>query len=242
MKRQFVGILICTIVLASLILTGCSRAGSSVNGSGKLIDQDIRLADFTAVAVTGPFEVDLVQTDAFQVIVNTDENLVSRIEATLDDQTLNVSIKAPASFYPTSLKIKIGLPRIYTLSLAGGAKASLTGFKSTYNFSFTSTDGSALNGSLDAGNCDFNISDAGQVTLKGSALGLDLTASGASNLNLAEFTVNTAKLNLSQGSQAVLNLNGRTDVRLADGSKIYYTGNPTFNDTVISGGSFMKHQ
>jgi hypothetical protein len=213
-----------------------------MNGSGTLIDQDIQLTGFSGVTVNGPFEADLVQTDAFQVIVNTDDNLVNRVQASLDDGSLIVGIKAPATFFPSGLKIKIGMPRLYKLNLSGGAKATLTGFKSTFNLSFVSTESSILNGSLDAGNCDFDISGGSQINLTGSALGLDLTESGASKLNLAEFPVNTAKLNLSQNSEAVLNLNGRTDIRLADASKVYYTGNPTFNDTVISGGSFMKHQ
>lgn len=242
MKSTLAGILISILLLASLALSGCSRAGSSMNGSGTLIDQDIKLTDFTGVSVNGPFNADLVQTDAFQVIVNTDENLTNRVQATLNDGTLVVGIEAPATFFPSSLKIKIGMPRLYKLTLSGGAKATLTGFKSTFNLGLVSSDGSTLSGSLDAGNCDFNISDSSQVNLKGSALGLDLTASGTSKLNLAAFAVNTAKLNLSQGSEATLNLNGRTDVRLADASKIYYTGNPTFNNTLISGGSFMKHQ
>ena len=230
------------LFLTLVALPGCSRIGSSINGSGALVDQDIRLTGFTGINITGPFQADIIQTDAFQVIVNTDENLVNRIESSLNDQILVIGIKAPGSFFPTSLKLKIGMPRIYTLQLAGGAKASLSGFKSTFNLSVVLAEASILNGTLDAGNCDFDLSESSQINLTGSALGLDLTASDASKINLENFNVNIAKLYLKQNSEATLNLNGRTDVRLENASTVYYVGNPVFNDTSISGGSFMKHK
>src|ERR1039458_3457586 len=109
MKLKFAGILLSAFLLTLLALSGCDRAGSSMNGSGTLIDQDVKLSDFTGVNVTGPFNADLVQTDSFQVIVNTDENLISRVETSLDDGILTVAIKAPATFFPSSLRIKIGM-------------------------------------------------------------------------------------------------------------------------------------
>ena len=193
------------------------------------------------MALQGPFNLEIVQSDSFRVTLSTDDNLISRILISPQGEVIKFSIEAPANFFPTSLKVKVAMPRIYSLNLSGGAVATIPGFKSIFNFSLNMA-GSTLSGLLDAGDSDFQVSDNSQVNLKGSAIRLDLNASGASKLNLAEFALTGAGVDLKEGSEATLNVNGRFDVRLEGASKLYYLGNPTFSDTSISGGSFMKQK
>jgi len=228
--------------VAIIVLSACNQVGSAMNGSGKVVDKEINVANFTGVNVQGPFKVGIIQSDSFQVIISTDENLTNRILISREDETLKIGIQAPATFFPTSLSLKIGMPRLYNLNLSGGAQAGLSGFKSTFNFSLDISEKSTLQGYLDAGNCDFNVADGSQVNLTGSAIGLDLDGSGASKLDLENFPLNTAKVSLKEGSESVLNINWRIDVDLTDASKIYYVGDPIISSASISNGSVMKHK
>ena len=145
-----------------------------MNGSGQIISRPITVADFTRVTVQGPFNIEVDQADQFGVTISTDDNLISRVQFTREEETLTIGIQAAANFFPTKLQVKIGMPRIYTLNLSGDAKAVLNGFNSTYNFELDMSGGSTLTGNIVAGNDDFNISGASQINLQGTALSLNL--------------------------------------------------------------------
>jgi hypothetical protein len=240
-KSKTLMILICLAVFAA-VLPGCTRAGSSMNGSGKIIDQNIDISGFTRVTAQGHMVLELAPADSFQVVLSTDDNLINRILFKLDDETLKIAIQAPANFFPTSLKIKIGMPRIYGLNVSEGSQAVVSGFKSTFNFELDISSSSIFTGLLDAGNCIFNVAETSQVKLKGSALSLELNAGGASKLDLTDFALNSAQVYLKEDSEADLNINGLMGVKLEGGSRIYYLGNPKFSNTSISSDSFMQHK
>jgi hypothetical protein len=232
--------MILLVLALSLAISGCSRVGSSLNGSGKIIDQPIKITGFTKVSAKGSFPVELYQSDQPSVTVSTDDNLIQRVIVALSDETLLISIQAPATFFPTSLKIVIGMPRIYGLILNDGAKASLSGFKSTYNFSLDMRGASTLGGYLEAGNLDFDIGEGSTVNLKGSALDLELQASKASKLDLSAYPLNSGTIQLQDFSEATVDIQGRLTAKLEGASMLYYLGNPTLSDTSISGGSIMQ--
>jgi hypothetical protein len=227
-------------LISGIFIASCTRVGSSLNGSGKIIDQPIKITGFTQVSAKGSFPIEIKQSELQSVTVSTDDNLIQRVIVALSGETLLISIQAPASFLPTSLKISIGMPRIYGLILNDGAKASLSGFKSTYNFSLDMQGASSLNGYLEAGNVDFTVVGASQVNLKGSALSLDLEANKASKLDLSAFPSKSATVHLAQASEATLDAEGRLTARLEGASILYYLDSPVLSDTSISGGSIMQ--
>ncbi|MCR4392848.1 MAG: DUF2807 domain-containing protein [Dehalococcoidales bacterium] len=241
MKKTFAAILATVIALFMLvILAGCQRAGSSMTGNGKIVDQTIKATDFTSINIRGAFNAEILQSDNFAVIVSTDENLLNRIIVSTEGETLNFKIEAPANFFPTSLKIRIMLPRIYRLTLSEKAHAAISGFQSTFNFRLNMDGESELTGDLEAGICDFTVSGASKLNLKGKALELKLLASGKSKMDLKQFEVKKARVTFKESSEATMNINGRIDVSLADASKIYYVGEPVIYDANISGGSIMQ--
>jgi len=210
-----------------------------MNGSGKIIDQDLKLTDFDTINVHGPFELEIIQDTAFKATLSTDENLISRVRGSLDRKTLMLSVEATATFFPTSLKVKIAMPLIAGLSLSEGAKANLSGFKSANDFNLYLNKGSNLNGSIEADDMTINLSGASQANLAGKSKTLDLQCSEGSKLDLSGFTIAKAQVKLKDASEATLNVNGELDVIMSDASKIYYLGNPLISDTSISGGSTM---
>jgi hypothetical protein len=241
-RKNLLGVLLLISVLVVANFAGCSKAGSSMTGSGNIIDKKLTNINFTTVNIQGAFNAEIRQSDNFGVVISTDDNLVNRVLISSEGETLKFRIEAPASFFPTSLKVVITMPRIYGLYLSGGAKASLVDFISTFNFSLRVAEKSNVNGYIEAGITEFDISEGSQVSLKGVALELTLVASGGSKLDLGDFIVSRAKAKLKEGSEAIMYVNGRFDVTLNDASKIYYLGDPIITDAVISGGSIMRHK
>jgi hypothetical protein len=237
-KRVIIVLLIAGLTLA-VLSPGCSRVGSALNGSGEIIDQDIQIKDFNSLNVKGAFEIAITRAEDFQVTLSTDQNLISRVQFSLERKTLKIGIEAPASFFPTSLKVKIAMPAVSGLILSGGSIATIAGFKSTDDLTLFLGEGSILNGSLEAGVTRLYLSGASQAALKGQGMKLEMDAKGSSKADLGGYALTSAQVKLRETSEATLNVNGRFDVDLNNSSKIYYMGNPLFSNISISGGSTM---
>lgn len=71
---------------------------------------------------------------------------------------------------------------------------------------------------------------------------VEIEASGASRLNLAEFTVDNANVTLSGASIGTVNLKGRLDIELSGASLLNYIGEPKLGTMDISGSSTLKEK
>jgi hypothetical protein len=242
MKKAFSAVSLMVLLISAILLPGCTRVGSALNGSGNITDHDVKIDDFDSLNVKGEFELEIKQAKSYQVIISTDENLISRVLVSLDRKTLKLSIEAPATFFPSSLKVKITLPKIAGINLSGAAKATISGFNSTDDLTLFLAGGSALSGSMEVGIPRFYLSEASQLSLKGKGTRLELDCKGGSKVDLGEFVLISAQTKLKEASEAIMNVSGRFDVNLSSSSKIYYLGNPIISDTSISGDSTMMRK
>ena len=239
--KKIISILV-IILLAALILPGCTRVGSSMNGSGKIIDSDLKVEGFSSLNIKGPFIVEITQSKDFKVTLSVDENLLNRVKVSLERKTLNLSIEAPATFFPTSLKLKVTLPVLATLTLSDAANAAVNGFNDAKTFSVFLSGKSILNCTAEVVNLELNVSGASETVFKGKGQNTKVDARGASKLNLAEFESTNAEIYMTEASEATMNVIAWVDITLENASKFFYVGNPIFRDTAISGGSTMAHK
>lgn len=239
MKRNLC-ITLLVLSLAALSLAGCARAGSALNGSGVIVDEVIKAKEFNMVSVKGAFNLEIQKADTPSVILSTDDNLISRIRISVERKTLKLSIEAPATFFPTKLKVAINMPELIGLNLSGGARSTVTGFNSTGSFSLFMDDKSSLKGSLAAGDISFHLSGSSTAVLSGGGLEMNLTLLEGSKVDLGDFLLKQAAVKLDQASEAIINVNGPLDVELNSESKVYFLGDPIISNTSISGGSTMS--
>jgi hypothetical protein len=86
------------------------------------------------------------------------------------------------------------------------------------------------------------MSGGSHATLSGSAQDLKLDASGGGQIDLGDFSVVDADIELSGGARAMVNPSGKLDVDASGGSHVYYVGNPTLGDIDTSGGSSVERE
>ena len=242
LKKWFAPVSLTVLLILAIVLPGCAQAGSAINGSGKIIDRNIDLAGFDSVEAQGKLNLAISESDSFQITISTDDNLINRVLFTREDNILKIQIEAPAAFFPTSLKIKIGMPQIKNLNLANEASANISVNKPISSFNLVLTGSSIVDGYLEAESTNFYISGNSQVNLKGKSKMLELDVAGASKLNLSDFLLSGANVKLREASIAVLNVNGDLNIVLKEASKIYYLGNPLIKNTSITGDSSMIRQ
>jgi len=81
------------------------------------------------------------------------------------------------------------------------------------------------------------MSGGSHVSVSCSGADISIEASGGSGADLASFTVVSANIDASGGSQVTVTISGTLIVDANGGSQVYYIGNPTLGVIDTSGGS-----
>jgi ribosomal protein L40E len=225
-------------ILAAAFLLGVWHPFGQVVGSENLVTQEKFFSDFSVVEVGSEFEVEITQSNSYSIKITADDNILDYVEVFKTSDTLTIRLKLGYSYQSTTLSAKITMPTLYELELSGGTHGTVEGFSSSHEFVLGLSGGSSLTG-------DFMTSEDGQFTLSGgSTLSIDgaandlrITGSSGSHLELSNFTVHNANVDLSGGSHATVNLDGRLDADLSGGSTLLYIGDPALGDIDTSGGS-----
>jgi hypothetical protein len=211
-------------LLAVVLLAGCYPVvPAGIVGSTHLTTRDMDLAGFDTIDASSAFQVEVTQSDAYNVSVTANDNMWNQLDVRVDGNTLRLGLKPSLSLRNVTLRAKVSLPKLAGLNLSGASRATLNGFNSQ-----------------DAVN--MQLSGASRATLQGSATSLRLDASGASNADLSGFSVDKANVQLSGASRANLKINESVDYDISGASHLTYTGDARAGHTQNSGASSVDHE
>ena len=232
-----------------------------ITGSGNLATEEMDFSDFTIVEVGYAFEAEITQSNSYSVSITADDNLFDYIQVSKTGGTLRIGLKPNYSYQSLTLRAEITMPDLQELEFSGATHGTVEGFSSLHNLVLDISGASSLDMvDVSAGDIEINLSGASTVTggitasgdaqldisgastieLEGAANDLLTIVSGASRLELSDFPVHNANVNLSGASQATINLDGILDADLSGASHLYYIGEPTLGDIETSGGSTIS--
>jgi len=254
-----VAVLVVTLLISGLSV-GCQEVGViGVKGSGNLETQNFNFSDFTRVDIGSAFEVNIVQSDSYDVSITTDDNLFKYIQVSKVGETLKIGLKM-AQYIDINTRAEISMPQLRGLELSGATYGTVSGFSSTESLDVELSGASSLDlAEMSAGDVKFNIFGASKVTgkivandtkfniegasiaqLEGSASGMTVDAEGSSRVELSDFTVENVAIKLSGASTGTVNVYGRLDADLGEASKLSYIGEPTIGTIKTSGASTLS--
>ncbi len=257
----YVALILIMGVLTGII--GCiPGVGPTVTGSGKLAAWDFDYRDFTKVEAGYAFDVEITEADSYLVRITIDDNLYDYLDISKSGDTLYIRLKPGYIYMNIMRKAIINMPDLESTGLSGASKAKVDGFSSSHavdfglsgashvdiknmkagNTNFKLSGASKASGSIEMADGRFGLSGASSLELEGSADDVDIEASGASHVELSDFSVVDADINLSGASGVTVNASGRLDGNLSGASRLIYMGNPTLGGISASGGSTISQK
>ena len=244
-KIYITGRYILFFITAFMVLTtafafpGCS-ALRPINDSGVAEKKEMQFSDFTAVEVEDGFEVEIVRSDTYNVTVIADKELFNNLEVRHQDDVLKIYIDPPYSHIISHKTVRIAMPELRQIDLSMNSKGTISGFQSSEDFISNLSMGSSLSGDIEVKNLNCEIVSGSNIKLSGAADEMTLDGSGGSTAELSEFKLTGAKITLTSGSKAAVNVSESMEVDLSLGSNLTYIGHPAITKIDISGGSSMK--
>ncbi len=251
-------------IVLGFILVGGLLAGCRVNAEeGHMTTREFNLTDFNKVEVGGAFQVEISQSDTFNVSVTADDFPHIRVEKSGD--TLIIRRQGIEWFAPfhAQPRAKVTLPKLVELTVSGASKGTFSNFQSTDDLAVTVSGAShveavniaagyttvevsgaaTLTGNIKSNNDSrFEISGASHVELTGGANNLKAKVSGASRVDLGQFPVQNADVEVSGASNGTINLNGKLDANVSGASNLYWSGTPIMGDIQTSGASNLRRK
>jgi len=188
------------------------------------------------------FDVDSRQGDDFSVTTSVEENIAEYIIIAVEGNTLRLDIDDGNSYHMEGIvmRAEVVMPSLERLVLDLAGDTTISGFQSTNPFDVISSLSGTLQGDIDAGDINLDVSISGRVDLGGSAADLTVLASGSSVVDLADMAVVNADLTAEGGSTIIANASDTLDASVGLNSQVYYMGNPTLGRIETAAGGVVE--
>jgi len=229
------------VLLMTVLLSGC--VPTTLTGSGKVVTLEEAFTGFDKVEVSNAFKVDITQSGTFSIVVRVDSSFEQRLEVVKEGDTLKIGLKAEGGdgkIQAGTREVEITMPELAGLDLSGASDATISGFKSTNNLTVDLSGASSLGGDIESGDASFILSGSSDTNLTGSGGNLTLDASGSSDVDLSEYPVADANLNVGGASMAIVNPSDVLNVEASGASDVYYLGSPSLGSIEASGASTVE--
>lgn len=227
--------------LALLLLLSCSI--ESIEGSKNIIKKKYDLNDFNAIELSNSFDVEIIQSDDFKVLLDCNENIFEYVNLNVEDETLVAELDGMHMFSNTTLKLKIYLPKLKKIESSGASSIDFQEFHAN-KLKLDLSGASYVTGELFiAKKMIIEASGASEIQLNGKVENLELDFSGASEFEGKNFVVaEKFVLDASGASSITTTVNGTLDIEVSGASDVDYYGNgDLINEDVSGAGSVSKH-
>jgi hypothetical protein len=228
--------LIILFLLVAVILTiGCSANDQisadnrvTIMGSGNLVSQHIEVSDFDKIETGFAFNISIHQGVQFSVIASVDDNLAEYLYIENVDGTLNIGLNPDYAYDipQATMRAEVTMPDLAGLQLNGSSHASLSCFDNMQDFSAKLTGSSSLSGEIQAETTNLDAYGSTFVHLSGTGLNLSLDACGSNMIDLSDYTVEDASLQVACASTVVVNVDGHLEVDAAQNAQVFFVDNP----------------
>ncbi len=229
-----------TLSLVVLFTVSCSAQwGKKVNGNGKVVTIERSTGDYDAVAISGWFDVDLVDGNEGDVSLKGEENLLEHIITEVKDGKLVIKVEKGINLKPSTWKegihITVPVESINAVSLSGSG--DIVGKKTikTTNFTTSMSGSGDITLDIDASSISASMSGSGDINLSGSTTDFDVTISGSGDIKAYELEADNVEANVSGSADIKVTANERLKARVSGSGDIHYKGNPEKVDTKTSG-------
>lgn len=216
-----------TLVTAS----ACSvdfEIGKDVDGSGVAETVTYDFDSFDQIDLSSAFVAEITVVDGPpSVEVTVDDNLVERLEVTVNDDELNVGFKRGNIDAVVTPTVVVSMPSLTELDVSGASVAQVDGVdEAELSVDVSGAGDATVDGMIDELQVD--LSGASTMTMTGTGDRVVVDLSGASVLDLTELDATSAEIDFSGGSEGTFgpldsvsgDMSGGSSLAVPDGADL----------------------
>jgi len=225
--------------LTLLIFTSC---GDRVRGNGNEKTETRSVAVAKEIAMSGSFNVILIEGNNSSVEVTADENILPYIETVVEGDRLviknrdNVWLK-----YKNEVVVRVTMPKYEKLKMSGSGNLSTQGKISNNDFISLSVSGS---GDVDmiVNTPSFQVKQSGSSDIKvsGETADVEVSTSGSGNYDGIGLLAEDVKVSISGSADIKVFADATLDIKISGSGNVEYKGNATVKTAKSGSGDIRK--
>lgn len=230
--------LVITLVLA--ITASCSAQwGKKIKGNGEKVTIERSTSDYDAIAVSGWFDVDLVDGKEGQLTLEGESNLLEYIVTEVKNGKLLIktenNINLKPSDWNSGIRITVPVERVSSISLSGsGDIVSKTTIK-TEKLETAMSGSGDITLDIETNSVSASMSGSGDITFSGNTTDFAATISGSGDIKAFDLEADNVEATVSGSADIKVTANKMLQARVSGSGDITYRGNPEKLDTKTSG-------
>ncbi len=213
--------------------------GKKIKGNGNIVTIERNTSDYDGVAVSGWFDVELVEGSEGKLTLKGEENLLEYIVTEVKNGKLVIQVEKGINLNPSSWKngifITVPVESINSVSLSGSG--DIVGKKtlkaSNFESSISGSGDMSLN--IEAQSVSTTLSGSGDITLSGRADDLNIQVSGSGDVKAFDLEAEDVNVTVSGSADVKVTSNQSLKVRVSGSGDVIYRGNPEKVDSKSSG-------
>jgi hypothetical protein len=228
MKNSFKFLIIVLVVL----LSSCSF--ESIEGSGKMVLLEFDFADFENISVKNTFNVQILESEEFRVVVKCNENIEQCLKVSKEGNTLNLFLEGNKNYFNVDCDAIVYMPTVKSIQTKGASKVTLSSLHSD-RLEINVAGASKFTGEINVKELDLNIAGASKIALTGNVENGNIDSKGASKFEGKDLIFNKLTFKSAGASKVTAHVTGELDIELNGASIFDYFGNPKIINKEISG-------
>jgi phage shock protein PspC (stress-responsive transcriptional regulator) len=186
--------------------------------------KDFGNKDFSRVSISNHFNVELRQSERFEVLVEGDRDEVAKVEVIQEGQEIKILYngKLPGD---ADLHLHIAMPSLQNLALTGNTHTSIEGFDED-RCELTMSGAADCQANLSAKKMIITLSEKSELRLEGKGVNVQLAVSGNADANTADFVAQQVNVAASEKGTAHVFASKQIEIASSGASQVTYKGKP----------------
>lgn len=218
-------------ITVALFLSSCIFEVNGIVGKGSVVEQSIRVADFTTVSLSSSADVEITKGESLQVTLSDYENLIDSWDIKVQNGALSIGTKPFTSLINSRAKVKIVLPTdLYEAKISGSGNMDINSeFPELEKLTVTGSGTIYGNANTVYSKLYFNISGSGSIDVIGSVDDLRASTTGSGKMYLYDLIAKDATCIISGSGDMFIHATTNLNANITGSGSIRYEGNPIVN-------------
>ncbi|WP_299435822.1 head GIN domain-containing protein [uncultured Maribacter sp.] len=231
---------IAILSLTVLMCTSCvAQWEKRIKGNGNVTRINRTTSDYDAIAVSGWFDVNIVDGNEGEITIKGEENLLEYIKTEVKNNKLVIKVEKGINLKPSSwndgIVITVPVKTINAVSLSGSGDIIGKTTINTTNFNTAMSGSGDITLDINSSTINASMSGSGDINLSGSTTNFDATISGSGDIKAFDLIADNVNATISGSADIKVTAKQKLKARVSGSGDINYKGNPVKIDTKVSG-------
>lgn len=207
-------------------------------GNGPIIEQELFLADFSAIDLDIPADVCITQGAEQVVIVEGEQNIINELDLDIDNGRWEIDFDDCVRDYE-GLKIFITLPFYDELRVSGSGLIFSNDIIAMDKIELRVSGSGDIDVALDVEEVDSRIIGSGGIKLEGVADYAEHEINGSGDLRAFDLITGDTEIKIRGSGSAEVFAEERLDVKITGSGDVFYRGNPRLRIDISGSGDVI---